>query len=165
MGSEMSSFERDLALAGALHFVEWNSLILKDYPRFSTRHVSIQDMPEFAAKFEDVIIENIKSYRYASDANDLFSANRQSYNHRRFLVVDTSHGLFCFEQGNKCINVKYCRKYSDIITYPGGDVRILSEFWKNEKNSRNANLSEIFYWIYLNNEFKESSFFSYCTIS
>lgn len=165
MGSEMSSLAEGFEISG--YRLEWERLYFIKCRSFSVQHVTIEEMFEFADFFKNVIVKKLWSYRY--EENGLINDD----NRYRFLVIETSHGFFSIEQVNKCINVKFSPRMTDVVDdIPCGEVRILSEFWSYARKpiferclNKHANLKEIFEWIHMNNKLQENnSFFNYCTI-
>lgn len=97
-------------------------------------------MPEFAVEFKDALVTNIWSF--------------ESFHHRRFLVIETSHGFFRIEQWKKCINLSFSFTREDFVKKSDGKLRFLAEFARNKNESPFSNLKEILEWIHLNNKLK-----------
>lgn len=148
MGSKMSSLSSTS--------LKWDRLTFIQYHPFSKalsfRHVTVEKMPEFAAEFKDVIVKNIWS--------------PESINHRRFLLIETSHGFFSIEPGKRCINVLFSFTKADLVKETDGELRLLSEFQNDQNKFQYSSLKEILEWIHKNNKFKNghNSFFNLCNI-
>lgn len=154
MGSGMSTFASGVASSAALIGVEWNRHItFIQYVPFSeaviNKQVSIEEMPEFADSFKDVIVKNVWSYicSFSGDHKKV-----DSVHHHRFIVVETSHGYFSFDHGATGITVQFSSTKDNVVNKLGGVLREFPEFWHDENYNIYANLKEILEWISSNNE-------------